>query len=177
MKTVLFVLLIVTMLLTACSGSECNAPPCSGPAPEDTAFIIALAYSPTIQGMYRAATGASGTFVLSNDDILMFVWQEKMHPAFAMIQMSSKTPVGDFALNAGGNGTVADIRSMGELVRHLQDNGWIKVPSGQVPKWIVEALSSQAAWMSLVSVEMMPTFVLIPADMDPMDIINPEIVQ
>lgn len=140
------------------------------PAPMESTFIVALAYITTLQGLQAAASGAAGTFVLSDGKFLLFVWEQSGYPAFALLNMATAKPVEEFLLNASGNGALTDYKSMGEVVNYVRSLGWIDVPKGQVPKFIVEALASNASWMALTSMDYLPTFILMPSDMDPMNL-------
>lgn len=167
MYKVLLILAIFTLAVQACGSAV--------PPAEDTyygVYAAALAYNQAVPGLRAAISGEAGTVAMAKNNLIILIWQYKQLPVFVVLDISTKQALSNFLVEARGNATVMGIDSMGSLVRALQDEGWIDIPRGQVPHFLLSALESQMSWLNIMGVETLPTFVIIPAGIDPDEIIE-----
>src|SRR3990167_7649097 len=185
----IIVLLAIAMPILACSGSGATQEPqyaneyerlqaLNGTGDDgeldvdDSAFVIAMSYVATLEGIRAAANSAPGTFVMAKGDFMVFVWPAGEYPAFAVMDIFAQKPVEHFLIKMGGQGQKVDLHSMTDLIDYMENTGWIDVPKKQVPKFLAAALESQQTWVATMGTATLPTFILLPTWVDPDDILR-----
>ena len=193
MKPTLLLVFVASLIIAACSSPQCSGggdctiayDEAGVDNPDESSldaipFIVALTFSETLTGIKAAAAGNPGTFVMEQGRYMVFVWQQGIYPAFAVLEANSFTPVENFVLEGGGNGAQTDLKSMGDLINYMKDTGWRYVPKGDIPTWLAATVEEATIWNAL-GAPYMPTFIFLPVGADPLDYIDsvraPEIIQ
>jgi hypothetical protein len=153
-----------------------SAAACASGGPRNSGVVPALTYLATIEGMKAAAEGAPGTMMLSDGNLLVFIWEQGNKLAFSVVRLNSASAIEEFTLQGGGEATRLNIFSMADLVEHLESIGYQRFYPRDLPKWITAAMETQATWFNAIGLKAMPTILLVPVnELDPLPTLYPRI--
>lgn len=159
LKKFLPFVLIVSVILTACSVDGKGMIMEGASVAPETGQVYAIQLRSTLWGMQQAARGAAGTTLFQKDTLITFAWRLRDGWGFAVIDTSAKDSVKNFA-ELAGKGNFVNAKSMRDLAKVLLENGWKIIPAAKLPTSVTAALGGGSSWLTALSAKMTSFFVV-----------------
>jgi hypothetical protein len=110
--------------------------------------VVPLSIQNTVMGMRSAAQGKVGSFMLQNDKLLVFVWQNGGKYGFALIPKNAQDALQEI-MNFK-NGTGAPVEDVSRFVNDVENMGYEYVQPEQLPAPLMESLLSVKAYLMAI---------------------------
>lgn len=122
--------------------------------------VEALKVGSTVWGMQQAVAETAGTFRLMNKEgMVMFGWPLQNGYGFSLID-PVKTTIRQYM--EGSIGNFANAKTIQDLIGSLKESGWREVSASELPKTVIQGLSSASGWLAGLASRTMPTFIFMP---------------
>ena len=152
-------LLLVTWLLTGCG------------AVQFAQQIQAIDPATTLRGMSLAVNGSPGTYVLQQGEYILMGWPSGERYAWVIFNQAGN--LANMANRLCGNRACPELA--GDFYNWLTNNGWVAISSGAIPAGITSTIKQLAYLLSMgASFPVIPVM-LMPAIVDPVQMVRPEV--
>lgn len=158
MKKFLFVITILGMLASCIVASFTGR----GVVPSPSGRLTELGPMATLYGIQQARIGASGTFLMESEKLILAAWPSKSCWGFVAFQKTG-VPVFDLLKSIGWGGQKTDSVTFTSFVKALETSGkWNYVTADKLPVAVITAMSRytimelQTGSSTLISVLVVP---------------------
>lgn len=137
-RNVVFILALLMSLMLACSSITTGSMP---DKPDKASFIMPVDLYATLWGLQNVVRQAPGTFLMMQQNLVMFAWPDKAAYSFAVFYKDGK-PILDMMEAIGCNGQRVDIFTMATFTKFLEGKGWQYITPDKLPMAMLGALQS-----------------------------------